>query len=190
MGREVETKGQSFLSILGAMEDLRGAGIREAIRAAARGELGDALRTNSVLSSGWYPVAWYRELHRTLRAVTGEGDALSMEVGRVSLKRDVGSLYRAVFRLLSTTTLLDQSDRIVKMFVRGPAVSYVTLERRPGYVRARWDGMAGFDRAIWRDFVGTGIGALEVCGGKDVQSRAVEGGEDGDDWMVVEATYR
>lgn len=78
VGMEVEIEGQSFLSILGALEDLRGAPLRDATKAAARGD----------------------------------------------------------------------------------------------------------------DFVGTGIGALEVCGGKDVQSRCVQGGDDGDPWMVVEATYR
>lgn len=190
VGREVEIKGQSFLGVLGALEELRGLPLRDRVRAEASGSLGDGLRTNSLLSNGWYPVAWYRDLHATIAAVTAEGDALASEVGRVGLRRDVNAIYRALFRLLSTTTLLAQSDRIVKMFVRGPSVGYRTLETRPGYVLARWDGMFGFDRRIWRDFVGTGIGALEVCGGKDVKSRPVEGGDDGDDYMVVEATFK
>jgi hypothetical protein len=190
VGREVEIKGQSFLSVLAAIEDVRGVEVRERVFREVSGGLREALHTSSLLSSGWYPVAWYREIHATLQRVTSEGDAISTEVGRIGLKRDVNTLYRAVFRLLSPTTLLNQSDRIVKMFVRGPAVSYVTLESRSGWVRSRWDGFAGFDRAIWRDFVGTGVGALEVCGAKDVQSRCVEGGGDGDEWMVVEATYR
>jgi hypothetical protein len=185
---EVEIKGQAFLGILGALGEMRGDEAVSRVRREVDGELGDALRTNTILSSGWYPVAWYRGLHHAARRVAGGDDAFTIELGRVSLRRDVNLVYRAIFRLLSPTTLLDQSDRIVKLFVRGGG-RYETLEKKPGFVRSRYDGFAGFDRILWLDFLGGGHGALELCGARNVVGRIAGGGRDGDAWMVVEATF-
>ena len=103
VGSEVEIKGQAFLGIVGAVGEMLGETAIARLRDEAAGELGEALRTNTVLSAGWYPVAWYRELHQAARRVSGGGDAFTVELGKVSLRRDVNMVYKAIFRLLSPT---------------------------------------------------------------------------------------
>jgi hypothetical protein len=186
---DVEIKGQSFLGTMGAFGAVRGGSALARLRDEVKGDLADALRANMILAASWYPVAQYRELLHGMRRVTGEADALTLEVGRVSLERDVARIYKVMFRLLSPTTLLDQSDRLLKRFVRGEGVHYRSVEKRRGFVRSRYDGFTGFDRVVWLDFLGGATAALGLCGARNVASRVAEGGGDGDAWMIAEATY-
>ncbi|MEW5847605.1 MAG: hypothetical protein AB2A00_02285 [Myxococcota bacterium] len=184
---ELKVKGANFLSVMAALKTLRG---ETAVTAVTNGMLtpgGEALRLGTLLASGWYPASWYRDLLDAIRGLPAGGDALVVAVSKEGIRRDVGGIYKLVFKLMSPQTLLTQSSKALRMYYdRGECQ---ILESRDGFVRASYRGFVGFNRVMWLDTRAASELLLELSGAKGLHLRVVSGGGDGDAHMDVEASW-
>jgi hypothetical protein len=178
----VRVKGHSFHSVIWALGELRGEGFKNDVLEHVPGAGGLALREKSLLSSNWYPVEWYRDVFATAVKLAPGVPSLARDAGRLSGGKDVRGVYRIMFRLLATETMIRQSPRLFRLFYDGGEVS--VLEVREGFARVRYAGCDGFDRNVWHDLVGGSEAVFEATGAKGLRIRIEEGGGDGDSHML------
>jgi len=187
-GAEVRVKGQSFHSVLKAFAELHGDELRAKTLAGMSGPGGEALREGSLLSSGFYPVAWYRELLASAARLVPNPGSLAREVGYRSGQRDIAGMYKVLLRALSTEMLIKQSPRLLRVVYEGGGVE--VLEVRRGFARVRYYDYFGFDRNVWQDAIGGAQAAFEATGAKQLLITVQEGGRDGDSGMIVGVTWQ
>src|SRR6185295_12295908 len=109
--------------------------------------------SNLVLASSWYPIGWYKDAFRAFRSATGDGTDLSRQIGYQAVKRDMRSVYKAIFvRLISPQTLLGMSSRLFSSYY--DTGHFDVLESRRGYVLVRLHGCAGWDLNMWTEIYG------------------------------------
>lgn len=184
---EIRAKGLTFLSVVGALEEMRGPLFARAVVQRMPGEAGEALRANTVLAASWYPISWYRELHRA--AVEESGDlGFPREVGKVSTRRDVKGVHRLLFRVMSTELLMKQGPRFFKMFFDPTDVKI--LQIGAGMARTRYERCVGFDRNLWLEQLGGCEELLTLAGARHPRVRVVSGGQNGDSFMELESSWR
>jgi hypothetical protein len=167
MSEELRIKGQAIRSFMGAVRAHWGEQVAERITASLSEEVQTALRYGGVVASGWYPIAWYRELHAALQEATGEGIAASRRVGAEGTRRDLGTVHRFVVRLFSPRTLLGQCQRIFRMYYDGGIIEDELRGGNQGIIR--FSECHGFDEAVFADVIGGMFAILEECGGNAVQ---------------------
>ncbi len=184
---EVLVKGVTFRSILAAAGELRGPAFVERVRASVPGKAGDAIRFGGVISSGWYPIGWFRSLYGTVVDLAGDRD-FAREVGRASTRLDAGNVLRLVFRVFTIPMLLGQAGRIFKMYYQGCDMALDNVA--PGHVIVRWSRCRGFDRNVWLDQLGTAEELFALHGGRNLEIAVIAGGSDGDSTMSIEGKWR
>ncbi len=187
-GQEVQVKGQSFHSVLGALEQMRGDGFREDVLAVLAGECGEALRGGFLLSSNFYPVSWYRDLFAAASELAPGALHFAREIGRVSGERDLRGIYRVLVRALSTERLVRQSPRLFRVVYQGGGVE--VLETGKGAARVRYFDCFGFDRNVWQDAIGGASAVFRATGAESLAMRVESGGGDGDSEMTVCVTWK
>jgi hypothetical protein len=174
---ECEMKGLSLRNYVTTLASIRGEAVAAKVLASVSPELRAALQTGKILPSGWYPVAWKRELHAAGREVTGE-PRLAWTMGAEMTKRDLGGIYRAFLRIVSPRFVLSAGSRIFSTYFRPGSMRVV--ETRSGFVRVVFDGCAGFDRNMWQDVLGGCQATLEAAGANAVRLHIEGGGGDRD----------
>src|SRR6266536_5171711 len=91
-GPEPKVKGTTFRTTDACFKELRGEEAWAKAHALMPEEVREAYRTGAILSGGWYPLSWYREMFRAYAAATNEGPELSRTLGyrsaRIDFKRD------------------------------------------------------------------------------------------------------
>ncbi len=173
--RVVRTKGIAFRGFLTTLARLRGSDSVEATIAELPPEVARAIRLGEVVATGWYPVAWYRELHAAMnRACRETGFELSRRIGLESTIADFRGMYRLLLRVVSSETLVAQAPRLVGMFFDGGEVAMV--ETGTGFGVIEFTGWHGFDRAVWADMTGAVEGVLVARRAFDIRSRVIRGG--------------
>jgi hypothetical protein len=150
-------------------------------------ELGRAVKLNSFLSGGWYPIEDYRLLHAAMQKVTGRGPDISYQVGKDATLEDFRGIYRILTFVLSPEFLMKRSGPLFNRYYDTGKLTI--LEAKRGMGRAHFTGCTGFNRALWEDTIGGTMGILEACGAKDVAWNRLEGGGDGDDHLLLTATW-
>ena len=183
---ETQVKGSSFLSVLGAAEDLHGADFGLALRTAVPGEAGEALLYGTVIASGWYPISWYRALLAAAVKVSGDLN-FPRVLGRGSIRRDVTGIYRVFFKLLSIDTLVRQSPRFFRMCFTPGEVKIELMDE--GRARSRYQGCAGFDQNLWLEQLGCVEELLKLGGAHVVRVKVLAGGGENDDYMEIECSW-
>lgn len=185
--REAQTKGTNFRGFTASLAHLRGEAAVKSTLAACPPELREALGNGSIIASGWYPIAWYRELHKAAQSALNEGLELSRAVGREATTRDFNSLFRLIVKALSVETAIGQAHRLLTLYFQGGKVE--TLSVKPGVGRLRFSGWVGFDRNIWEDLGSSCEALVELCGGKNVRRYMLSGGKDGSDDLEIEVRW-
>lgn len=176
MSLEVRLKGINFIGSLESLERLRGAEVRREVEAGLEGEVGDLLRTNSLLVGGWYPASWYGEVLQRIADVTGGGDRLLREVSISAVQKDFTTLFKVVRLLFSPKSVMPQVLRVHKRYVEGGTVELAKATNDS--MRVRLSDCHGFNRVMWVDYV-SGIEAiLQLLGCKNIVTRVVSGGGD------------
>jgi hypothetical protein len=168
-------KGVAFRTAVTVLAKARSQKVVEASLARMPAELGDALRYGTIITAGWYPVAWYRALWSAICLATGEGEELVRELGRAAVDHDFNTLYRALFRVLKPHTLVTTGlKHFSRIYDTG---SVEVLESRDTVVRVRWSGCTGFDRNMWIEIVGSCERLGELTGAKNPRGTILEGGD-------------
>jgi hypothetical protein len=171
---EALMKGTSLLGILQAIERAYGEPGLKATLDAGPAELRDAYCYGQLVSVGWYPIAWYRELHGAAQQALGEGRTLAWRLSHDAVSRDFRGIFKVAIRLLSPEMVLRQGARLLMLYCKGGRLEIV--ETRPGYGRVRLVGWAGYDANVWTDLQGGMVAVLEARGAKNVSARVLAGG--------------
>lgn len=175
---ETRFKGTNFVGTLAAFEREQGEEARAELVAGLGGELGDALRTGALVTSGWYPASWYAELWRAIEGRIGGGTETARRLSSEAVKHDLKTLFRVMKLVLSPKRALTQSVRMARRYVEGGELEL--LEVRDDLMHYRLTGYHGYTALMWWDFIGGVEGTLESIGAREVESERVSGGGDGD----------
>lgn len=188
--KELSVKGTAFKQVLDTYRDSRGEAFHAEVLATVPGDAGEALRTGTLLASAWQPVAWYRALLRA-GSELGGGLPFAQDIGRRSAERDIGTVHRVIFQLVSVETLVRQLPRFLGLYFdggRGVVESSQIESTERGTFRVTFTDFFGFDEYVWMDFLGGCEAILAATGKKNVRARVVRGGRAGD--ALIELTYR
>ena len=184
---EIEAKGLTFLSVLGAIEDLRGPAFKDSVIDRMPQESRKELRYGTVIASGWYPVRWYRELFKAATDVAHDF-GFAREVGRASVRREVRGVHRLLFKVISIETLQNHGARFFKSYFRPSEVA--TERLAPGLGRTLYRQCVGFDKNLWQEQLGCIEELLKQAGVALPRVRVLAGGGDGDGHMEIETRWR
>jgi hypothetical protein len=173
----VRAKGIAFWSFLTCLERVRGIDDLKATLAELPREIASALEVGEVVATGWYPIAWYRELHAAMnRACRQQGFELSQRIGRDSALADFRGIYRLLMRVISSEMLVSQAPRLFRLYFEGGEVGMAETGKGLGVIEfSRW---YGFDRAMWSDVTGGIEGVLIARRAMNVRHRVLRGGAD------------
>lgn len=179
-------KGLSLRNYPLVLGEVRGPEVAAKMMASLPDQLRHDLETGVIVPSGWYPVAWKRELHQAGRRVTGE-PRLARIMGNEMTKRDLNGIYRAVIRIASPAMVVAASARIFSRYLRPGKMTVV--QEGEGFARVLFDDCYDFDENMWNDVFGGCEAALELTRSKVVRIRVEEGGQDGDTRTVVTGSW-
>jgi hypothetical protein len=185
---EPRVKGVAFRTVDACYFELRGAKLHHKARELMPAELRQAFDSSLILPASWYPISWYRELFRALRAAGNDGLDLPRQIGYQAVKRDMSSTYKMIFvRIISPQTLLSFSGKLFSTYY--DTGQFEVLESRKGYVHVRVSGCIGWDINMWTEIYGSCMSMLEIAGAKEVRLRTRSGGHDNDTEMELEAHW-
>jgi hypothetical protein len=183
----VKIKGTAFLSVMRALEQLRGKHVAEAALAAMPEELRNGLRYGRMVAGGWYPIEQYRDLFSTVVSTTNEGERIVRDIGREAARLDMTGIYKAVFKLLSPQIIFDLSARLFSNYYNTGKVTII--ESRHGFVHACWTGCKGFNRHLWVEVFSSVEMYLELAGAKNVRMRTLSGAGENDEFAEAQARW-
>lgn len=187
MAEPSRVKGVAFRSVFTSLGKLRGEGAQKAVLATATEDLKNGFVYGAIVSGGWYPVEWYKDLFRGIRSSTGEGKELVHEIGRQCTRDDMSGIYAMIAKLISPQSLFSLSQRVFSNYYSSGSVEVV--ESRKGYTHARWKECRGFDENMWTEILGSCVQLLEIGGAANVRARIAAGGTDGADTMEAIAHW-
>jgi hypothetical protein len=186
---EVQAKGLNFRGFLPAVGRICGVAlVPDVIEALVDADVRDAMRYGRIVSTGWYPVAWFRALHTAAQTATYGGRDLARRIGYEAMNDDLSGVHRFVASMLAPQTLFRIGNRIFSTYWRGGCVK--TVEYDSGHARAEFGGCHGFDRNLWAGIAGSCVAILEAAKARGVHVRVLEGGGDGDPEMVLDARWK
>jgi len=174
-------KGLSLRNYPLVLAAIRGPEIAAKMMAELPVEIRQGLEDGLIVPSGWYPVAWKRELHKAGRRVTGE-PRLARLMGNEQTKRDLNGVYRAFIRIASPSFVLAASARMFSRYLRPGKMS--VIDEGKGFARVLFEHCYDFDENMWNDVIGGCEAALEMTGVKIVRLNIEEGGGDGDSTTI------
>ncbi len=186
MPTEIRAKGSTFLSLVPSLESVRDLEYREQVVREMPGEGGDALRSNSLIAAGWYPISWYRDFLAT--AVRLADPSIVRQLGRISTRASMSTIHRILVRMLSPEKLIKQSTRVFASFFENATLTVTNVDRC--VERIEWKNCFGFDKNVWRDQLGSTEEMVSLTGATLVRARVVSGGEDSDAEMVAEVAWK
>ena len=181
---EIRVKGSVFLGVFQAIEIVGGWSAREAAVLALSGDDGDAVRTNTVLASGWYPVAWHRAL---LGGVIDRGGALGLrEVIHCATRQNVGAVHRLLVRAFTPALLIKQASRVFSSLFEGEFLVDIPESH---LARVQWRGCKGFDKTCWLAQMHSMEALVAMSGARIKRRTQLAGGGASDDSMTVEFSW-
>lgn len=158
---ENQVRGQSFRSILSACDEVLGAGGRERVLRALPKELEEAYLYGAIVAGGWYPIEWYIEVLRAIRADAPSRDDAVRRVARVSAREDAKGVYKFILRLTTPSFVLSHLGRVIGTFIRHS--DFEITDRKPGLVRMDIT-IPGASLEMWEDFAGAAETILTIAG--------------------------
>jgi len=185
---EPNIKGVGIRGMLSSIERLCPPGTLEAMVRHLPESVGQMVRHKSFISSGWYKLSDYRALLGAVMKVNGRDVDLVAELAREATLDDFRGVYRLFTFALSPAFVMRRSPGLFSRYYDTGTLT-VPVARR-GYGEAQFRGCLGFDRVLWRDVVGGTSAVLEACGGREVRTRILRGGGDGDVELDLVAEWR
>jgi hypothetical protein len=171
--KEVEIKGQAIRTYLQVVRAKWGTVVEEDLICRLPAELGYNLKHGGVVSAGWYPVAFYRELYSALFEVLPNEPELPQTMGLLTAQKDLSGIYRFVLKLTSPEMVARHIDRIMGTFMRGGETS---IRVGQGEFDGYFCGWHGFNRAIWTEISVGGRVVLEATGARRMTTSITEHG--------------
>ncbi|WP_437310177.1 hypothetical protein [Sorangium sp. So ce388] len=187
MTDEPRVKGVAFRSAYVSFGKLRGEPVQKLSLDEMCEPLRHGLRYGSIVSTGWYPIAWYKDLFQAIRRTSGEGKDLIHQIGRQCTRDDMSGIYKVIAALISPSALFSLGQRVFANYYSVGRVQ--VLQSRRGFTRARWIGCPGFDENMWTEVIGSCEQLLEIGGASHVRQRIIAGGGDHDEHLELTAHW-
>jgi hypothetical protein len=184
---ELRTKGVSLLSFVSTLRTLHGSEATERTLDNLPGEVCAALREGLVVASSWYPLGWHRAMHASAQRACKASPELARSIGFHGTQADFRGVYRFVASLIAPDRLIRISPRVWSNYFDGGKVTID--EHYTGKVLTTFSECHGFDRSLWENTIGGSLAVLDIAGAKNVRTRVVRGGGDGDDLLEVELSW-
>ncbi|MCC6872877.1 MAG: hypothetical protein IT378_01110 [Sandaracinaceae bacterium] len=164
---EVQCKGIMLRNRVAMIEELFGGPKLQAVEARLKSELAEGLRYGTVLSGGWYPLAWLRDLHDAACAELGRGPELARELGYRGAMKNLRTVHRIFLSIMSPAGVLERSQRLFNAYFDGGVFEVASSTPRSAVARLRecW----GFDPNVFEAVAGTSQAALELCRASDIR---------------------
>jgi hypothetical protein len=156
-----ELKGQGFRGLLDMFRKRFGSAEMAALGAALPGDLGQLVRSDGLVSAGWYPLSWYAEIHTAIEALR---PGTARELGKAAAHEDVNTVFKFVLSLASPRRLASLGGRIFATFLRGAVVKVEPVDTHK--VHITFDGCDGANRGVWADIEGSIEAFVELSGAK------------------------
>jgi hypothetical protein len=165
--KEIEIKGQAIRTTLLAIGELFGERIESEVVSAVTADFQSALRTGSILSSGWYPIAWYRQFHDQLKRLLPHDTGIARRISRLTTQKDISGIYQFILMLSSPELLARHFDKVVDSYFRGGEVA-VNIGTRRFQIDAQ--GWHGITPEVVEECVEACVVILEHTGAKAIRS--------------------
>ncbi|MCB9594674.1 MAG: hypothetical protein H6719_18285 [Sandaracinaceae bacterium] len=186
MGGVPKVKGLVFRSVFDTLDVVRDPSLTARVQAALDGELGEAWRYGGIVASGWYPVAWYCQLWRTIRTFEDSDDLVRL-VGRESMELDFRTYHKLILRMLSPATIMKIAQRVYTRYFDHGRIEVV--ESHPRRLRARWVDVGGFDDNLWIEHMSGAEHLVRLAAGDTTRIEILAGARGGDEHAEVVATW-
>ncbi|WP_437677044.1 hypothetical protein [Sorangium sp. So ce131] len=187
MTDEPKVKGLAFRSVYGSLGKLRGERLQKLSLDEMSEPVRDGMRYGSIVSTGWYPIAWYKDLFQAIRRASGEGRELIHQIGRQCTRDDMSGIYKVLAALISPSALFSLGQRVFSTYYSVGRVQ--VIQSRRGFTHARWSGCYGFDESMWTEVIGSCEQLLELGGASHVRLRIIAGGGDYADGLELTAHW-
>jgi hypothetical protein len=163
--KEIEIKGHAFRTYLEVVGDIWGVTAKKQLLLGLASDFRETLQRGLLLSSGWYPVAWYRQLYDVLLSQLPNEKDLPSRIGEATVRKDIAGMYSFILKLTSPTLIARHLDRIIGSYVRGGEASMVVTDNIAVGELSGWHGM---NHPLWEEFCSGGKLVLETSGAKRV----------------------
>lgn len=157
------------------------------IRALLREEVVDPTLYRAIVASGWYPVSWYRELHRAAEEAMPQERDLAKRLGEEAMKLDLSRVYAFILRVLGPDRTFRHAERALSTYWEGARVSI--LDRGDEWISARFHEMPGLDERLWQDVLGGTRVVVSRSVGEEVTITILSGGRTGADYLELEVRW-
>jgi hypothetical protein len=184
---ELRTKGLSLLSFVSTLRSLHGSDAAERALEGLPDEVSMALREGLVVASSWYPLAWHRAMHASAQRACNAGPELARAIGYHGTQADFRGVYRFVASLIAPDRLLRVSPRVWSNYFDGGKVTIE--EHHSGKAHTTFSDCHGFDRSLWENTIGGSLAVLDIARARNVRTRILRGGGDGDDLLELELLW-
>lgn len=184
---DVQFKGLVFKSFLAALEALKGADAVKRTKENLSAELRGRIDGGEIVVGGFYPAAWYAELHAAAQTALGQGDELARAMGRETTRRDIQGVLKWIVRIVSPSMLLSNADRIWASYAKGGKV-HISKDGDRAFV-VRYEECGGLTTALWEELMGGTEVVLEIAGVTSPIVERTAGGRTGDRRMALRVRW-
>jgi len=185
-GELAKVKGVAFRSVLACLEQLRGASFVEQVMQRMPADQAHLLRY-TIVQTGWYPIALYRALWTAITSDKPGDYEFVRAVGGAAIRRDVGGVYRVLFKVLSIETLVTLSSKLFPYYYDTGRLSNERVSAH--CIRSTYEGCNGFDRAMWEELAGSTTELVKMAGARDVKVTIARGGQDLSTMCVIQIEW-
>ncbi len=180
-------RGHAFLGAYASLEGLRGQSAQRSALPRLVPSLRVMFEQHRLVEDEWYPIAWYKELLSAVRVAGGDSENIVRAIGAECSRRDLSGPYRWFARLLRPQALFAGSMRFFRSYYDTGEVWVQGAGK--GSAQAIWKGCQGFDRNMWVEVIGSCEAILEIGGARELSTRIMAGGNDGDAHMELRARW-
>jgi hypothetical protein len=96
-------------------------------------------------------------------------------------------VYRFVASLIAPDRLIRISPRVWSNYFDGGKIT--VDEHHLGKVHTSFSECHGFDRSVWENTIGGSLAVLDIAGARNVKTRILRGGGDGEDQLELELIW-
>jgi hypothetical protein len=169
--REIEVKGHAIRSTHQVIRELYGPSIAEQVTDGLTEDFREACQNGSIVSGGWYPIAWYRQFHVVLSRLLPDRDDIARRIGRVTTTKDMSGIYQFILKLTSPELVARHFDKVLWSYLRGGEVE-ISVQKKSFLAKGRnWHGMT---MSLWEECASGCEVIFESAGAESVTSRVYE----------------
>lgn len=173
---EARLKGVNFHGTLGALERRFGKDVVERVKARARGDGGDALRTGAIVTGGWYPAHYYDALLEAIELELPSERGLAHDLSYDAVTNDFQTLFRFVSVVAKPEWALQGATRVMTRYIEGGRVD--VRETREGMVHLAFSEFHGYTKRMWEDWVAGLEAVIDMMRVRRLPTKIVSGGGD------------